>query len=154
MITRAVSAGSLLTPLAVLVPLLATLVGAGWAWTISPPLVVPVAIGGLTLTVAAGRRHYGIRVPLLAATWTLLATPVALFLWVAVILTTSICGKNVDGSWTASACIAGAIVFFALGSFGLRSRRATGIVPMALLAGVLTVLLVWAVAPGSPGYCD
>ena len=154
MVARAVSATKWLAPLAVLVPLVATLIGAAWAWTISPPLVIPVAVGGLVVTAAAGRRHYGIRVPLLAATWTLLAVPVALFLWVAVILNTSICGKNIDGSWTASACVAGAVVFFALGSFGLRSYRATAIVPLALLAGVLTVLLVWAVAPGSPGYCD
>jgi hypothetical protein len=108
----------------------------------------------LALTASAGRRRYGIRVPLLAATSTLLATPVALFLQVAVILNTSICGKDIDGSWAAFACILGAVVFFAIGSFGLRSHRATAIVPPGLLAGGLTVLLVFAVAPGSPGYCD
>ena len=106
------------------------------------------------MTAVTGRRHDGSRMPLVAATWTLLAVPVALFLWVAVILDTSICGKNVDDGWTAFACSLGAIVFFALGSFGLRSYRATSIVPLALLAGVLTVLLVFAVAPGAPGYCD
>ena len=154
MVMRAVSAEKWLAPLAVLVPILVTLIGGAWAWTISPPLALPVAVGGIALTAAAGRRYYGSRVPLLAAISTLLATPVALFLWVVVALNTSICGKHVEGGWTAVAFSLGAVAFFGLGSLGLRGYRATAIVPLALLAGVLTVLLVFAVAPGSPGYCD
>jgi hypothetical protein len=154
MVARAVSAAKWLAPLAVLVPLLATLIGVAWAWTISPPLVIPVAVGGLALIAAAGRRHYGLRVPLVAGAWTLLVTPVALFIWVAVIFNTSICGKNINGSWTALACSVGAIAFFAIGGFGLLTGRGRWIVPLALLAGVLAVLFMIAVAPGTQGYCD
>ena len=47
----------------------------------------------------------------------------------------------------------GALVFFAVGSFGLRTHRAS-IVPLALLAAVLAMLLMFAVVPGAQGACE
>jgi hypothetical protein len=151
---RAVPAQGLLAPLAVLVPILAMLVGAAWTFTISPPLALLVICGGLAATTAAGRHAYGARTSLLAGAWTVPAAFVAFWLWWAVSIDTSICSKNVGGGWTVLACAVGALVFLALGSFGLRTRRATSIVPMAVLAAVLATLLVFAVAPGSPGVCE
>ncbi len=154
MVERAVSARDWLTPLAVLVPILATVVGAAWAFTVFPPLALLVIAGGLTVTAFAGRPTYGARVSLLAGTFTVLAGPIAAYLWYAVSLSTSVCGKDVDSAWTALACGLGAVVFFVLGSFGLRTYRPMSIMPLALLAGVFAMFLVFAVAPGTPGFCE
>jgi len=153
-VARAVSARELLTPLAVLVPIVATVAGAAVAVTIFPPLALLVIAIGLAVTAFAGRPTYGVRVSLVAAACTLLACPVAFFIWWAVSIDTSICGKDVGSVWTVLACILGALVFFGVGSFGLRTYRAVAIMPMALLAAVLTMLLVFAVAPGAPGFCE
>ena len=130
---RAVSAQTWLTPLAVLIPIGATLVGAAWAVTVFPPLALLVIVGGLAVTAAAGRHTYGTRTSLVAAACTVLAGIGAVPLWYTVSINTSICGKDVDGAWTSFTCIVGALVFFALGSFGLRTHRAASIVPMSLL---------------------
>jgi hypothetical protein len=151
---RAVSARESLTPLAVLVPIGAMLVGAFWALVTFPPLALLVIGAGLAATAAAGRRTYGARTSLIAGACTLPAAFVAFWLWIAVSINTSICGKTIGSGWTALACIAGVLVFVALGSFGLRTGRAASIVPMALLAAVLAILLVLAVAPGTPGTCE
>ena len=154
MVARAVPARGLLAPLAVLVPILATVVGAAVAFTVFPPLALLVIAIGLTVTAFAGRPTYGTRVSLVAATCTLLACPVVFFIWWAISINTSICGKDVGSAWTVLACILGALVFFAVGSFGLRTYRAVAIMPMALLAAVLAMLLMFAVAPGAPGFCE
>src|SRR6266516_1414454 len=154
MALRAVSARESLTPLAVLVPIGAMLVGAFWAFMTSPPLAILVIGGGLAATAAAGRRTYGARTSLVAGACTLPAAFVALWLWWAISINTSICGKTVSSGWTGLACTAGALVFFALGSFGLRTGRAASILPMALLAAVLAMLLVFAVAPSTTGTCE
>lgn len=153
MVARAVSARDWLTPLAVLVPILATLVGTAWGFTVFPPLDLLVIPGGLATTAAAGRRTYGTRTSLVTGACTLLAGLVAAVLWYRVSISTSLCGKDVSGGWTLLAYILGALVFFALGSFGFRTHRATSIVPMALFAAVLALLLVLAVAPGTAGVC-
>jgi hypothetical protein len=155
MATRAVSAGKdWLTPLAVLVPILAMLVGAGWAFTFFPPLAILVICVGLAATAAAGRRTYGTRTSLIAGACTLPAALVAFAVWVAASINTSLCGKNLGNGWVVLAYAVGALAFFALGSFGLRTHRAASIVPLALLAGVLATLLVSVVAPGTPGICE
>jgi hypothetical protein len=154
MVARAVSARALLTPLAVLVPILVTVVGAAVAVTIFPPLALLVIAAGLAVTAVAGRATYGARVSLVAAGCTLLACPVAFFVWWAASINLSICGKNVGSVWTVLACILGALIFFGVGSFGLHTYRAIAIMPMALFAAVLTMLLVFAVAPGAPGFCE
>jgi hypothetical protein len=154
MVTRAVSARDWLTPLAVLVPILATVVGAAWAFTVFQPLALLVIAAGLTVTAFAGRPTYGARVSLVAGAFTLLAGPVAAYLWYAASLATSVCGKDVDDGWTALAYGFGVVVFFGLGSFGLRTYRPMSIMPLALLAGVFAMFLVFAVAPGTPGFCE
>ena len=151
---RAAPARETPAPLAVLVPSLATVVGAAWAFTIFPPLALLVIGAGLWPTALGGRSTYGARVSLVAAACTVLTCPVAFFLWWAVCINTSICGKDIGIVWTVLACFLGAIVFFGLGSFGVRTYRATSIMPPALLAGVLAMLAVLAVAPGAPGFCE
>ena len=151
---RAVSARESLTPLAVLIPIGAMLVGGFWALVTFPPLAILMIGGGLAATAAAGRRTYGARTSLVAGACCLPAALVAFWLWWVVSINTSICGKTVSSDWTGLACIAGALVFFALGSFGFRTGRAASIVPMALLAAVLTMLLVFGVAPGPMGTCE
>ena len=150
---RAVPAQGFLAPLAVLVPIATMLVAAAWAVTVFPPLALLVIAGGLAATAAAGRHTYGTRMSLVAAAGALLAAVVALPLWYAVSINTSICGKDVNGAWTSFVCMVGALVFFAVGSFGLRTHRAS-IVPLALLAAVLAMLLMFAVVPGAQGACE
>ena len=151
---RAVSVRETLTPLAVLVPIAAMLVAAFWALTAFPPLALLVIGAGLAAAAAAGRGTYGARTALVAGVCTIPAAFVSFWVWYAVSIATSICGKDVGAAWTVLACILGALVFFALGSFGLRTYRATTIVPLSLLAAVLTMLLVFVVAPGAPGFCE
>jgi hypothetical protein len=150
----AVSARASLTPLAVLVPILATVVGAFWAFTVFPPLALLVIAGGLAVTAYAGRPTYGARRSVAAAGCTLLVCPVVFIVSYVVAINTSICGKNMGSGWTALACVLGALIFFALGSLGVRNYHAAWVTPMALVAGVLGMLLVLAVAPGTPGFCE
>ena len=154
MATRAVSARNWLTPLVVLVPIMATVAGAAWAFTVFPPLALLVIAGGLTVTAFAGRHTYGARVYVLAGTFTLLAGPIAVYLLYALSLKTSICGKDVANGWTALAWSLGGLVFFALGSFGLRTYRPMSVMPLALLTGALAMFVVLAVAPETPGFCE
>jgi hypothetical protein len=49
MVARAVSARDWLAPLAVLVPILAMLIGAAWAFTVFPPLALLLSIMPLAL---------------------------------------------------------------------------------------------------------
>jgi hypothetical protein len=151
---RAVSARETLTPLAVLVPILAMLAGTAWAFTVFPPLALLVIGVGLAATAAAGRRTYGARTSLVAGACTLAASLVAVLLWWWISVDASLCGKSMDGRWTALGYVAGALVFFALGSYGLRTYRAASIVPLALIAAVLAMQLVFIVAPGTPGFCE
>lgn len=151
---RAAPAQSLLAPPAVLVPILAMLIGTAWAFTTFPPLAILTIGGGLAAAAAAGRRTYGARVSLVAAACTLPAAFVAFFLWWGISVDHSLCGKDVSRGWTALAYSAGLLVFFALGSFGLRTYRAASIVPLAVVAAVLAMSVVFVVAPGAPGFCE
>jgi hypothetical protein len=45
-------------------------------------------------------------------------------------------------------------VYFVLGSFGFRTFRASSVVPMAFLFGVLMTFLLVAAVPGTPGFCE
>lgn len=154
MAARAVSARDWLAPLALLVPIAAMLVGTAWAFTVFPPLCLLVICGGLAATAAAGRHTYGARVSLVTGACTLPAAFVAFWLWWGIGVSSSLCGKDVSGGWTALACTVGALVFLALGSFGLRTYRPWTIVPLAVVASALSMLLVIAVAPGTPGFCE
>ena len=119
-----------------------------------PPLCLFVICGGLAATAAAGRRTYGARVSLVTAACTLPAAFVAFWLWWGIGVSSSLCGKDVSGGWTALACTVGALVFLAMGSFGLRTYRPWTIVPLAVVAAALSTLLVFVVAPGMPGFCE
>jgi hypothetical protein len=151
---RAASARSLLTPLAVLVPILATVVFAAWAFTTWPPLALVAISGGLAVTAVAGRYTCGVRTALVSAAFTLLAAVVALPLWYALAINTSICGKTVDSAWEWLPPTVGVLVFFAMGSRGFRTDRASSMVPMALLFGILVTLLLVAAVPGTQGACE
>ena len=154
MVARAVSARDWLTPLAVLVPILAMLVGTAWAITTFPPLAILTICAGLAATAAAGRHTYGARISLIAGACALPAALVAFYLWWGISVDASLCGKDVTGGWTALACAAGVLVFFGLGSFGLQTGRAGWIVPLAIVAAVLAMSAVFVVAPGAPGFCE
>ncbi len=151
---RAASARSLLTPLAVLVPILATPLVAFWALTIWPPLALLAIVGGLAATAVAGRYTYGVRASLVPAVLTLLAGVVALPVWYAISINTSICGKTVDTAWAWLPPTIGVLVFLVMGSRGFRTDRASSMVPMALLFGVLATLLLVAAVPGTQGACE
>jgi len=154
MVARAVSARDWLTPLAVLVPILGTVVGGIWALTRWPPLVLLVIVGGLAVTAMAGKGPYGARVSLVVAILALVAGFIGLFVALVIGFNTSICGKTISGAWAWVPLAGGALVYFGLGSYGLRTGRSLYVVPLALLSGVLTALLLVALVPGTPGYCD
>jgi hypothetical protein len=139
MVARAVSARDWLTPLAVLIPIGVMLVGTAWAFTVFPPLALLVICGGVAVTAAAGRDSYGARISLATAAFTLPAAFAAFVLWVWIAIGTSICGKDVAGGWSAVACIVGALVF---------------LVPLAVVVAAVSVFLVIAAAPGTPGFCE
>jgi hypothetical protein len=151
---RAASARSLLTPLAVLVPILATAVGAFLGLTTWPPLSLVAIVVGLTVTAVAGRYTYGVRASLVPAAFTLGAGALAFPFWYAISINTSICGKTIDTGWAWLPPTIGVLVFFAMGSSGFRTDRAASMVPMALLFGILVTLLLVAVVPGTHGACE
>jgi hypothetical protein len=156
MVTRAVSAGrDWLTPLALLVPILATVAATLWALTFWPPLMLVTIAGGLTVTAFAGARTYGVRTALAVGALTLIAGAVGLFVsfWAA-LSSSSICGKSVADTWQWLPFAGGVLVYFALGSYGFRSNRAYAVVPLALFAGVIAILVLIALLPGTQGYCD
>jgi hypothetical protein len=151
---RAVSARSWLTPLAVLVPILATL-AAGLAALATWPPLIPVAIAaGLAITAVAGRRTYGARRSLATAAVTLVAGVVALFISLWAVLTTSICGKSIADAWLWVPWTGAVLVYLAVGIYGFRILRPVVVVPMGLLVGVITLLVLIRVVPGTPGFCD
>jgi ABC-type enterochelin transport system permease subunit len=151
---RAVSVRGVLTPLAVLVPILATVAAATWALTVFPPLILVAVAGGLTATAFAGKRPYGIGTSLVTGGVTLVAGAVGLFIVLVVSFSSSICGKTIADAWVWVPLTGGALVYFALGIYGFLTDRAPYVVPMALLFGVLMMLLLIYLVPGSPGFCD
>jgi hypothetical protein len=154
MATQAVSPRDWFAPLAVLVPIGVMLVGTAWAFTIFPPLALLVVCGGLAVTAAAGRRSHGARVSLVTVALALPAAFAAFVLWVWIAAGTSVCGKDVSGGWHAVAWIVGALVFLTLGSYGLRTGRPWTIVPLAVVAAAISIVLLLAAAPGTPGFCE
>jgi hypothetical protein len=155
MVARAVTARDWLTPLAVLVPILATAAAALVALASWPPLVPVAVLLGLAVTARAGRRTYGVRISLLTALLTLVADVVALFIAFAVsINNASVCGKTIADGWLWLPWTGGVLVYFAVGTYGLRTGRALFLVPLALLFGVLTVLTLIALVPGTHEFCD
>jgi hypothetical protein len=106
------------------------------------------------VTAIAGKNAYGVRTPILAGFFTLVACLPAYFILLWASYAGSLCGKEVHGAWNAVPFAAGALVFFAVGTYGFRTRRSASIVPMAFLFAAVAVLLLFALVPGAPGYCD
>lgn len=155
MTLRAVSAkSSWLTPLAVLAPILAIIVASVWALTVFPPLVLVMIAAGLAVTAVAGQRTYGARLALAVAGLTLVAGVVALFVSFWAFVVGPVCGKDMVDAWRWVPFAAGALVYFALGSYGFRTERAHSIVPLALVAGLIVMLVLVALVPGTQGFCD
>lgn len=154
MVTRAVSARDWLTPLAVLVPIGLAPVAVVAALATWPPLAILAVAGGFAATMFAGRRTCGVATSLVAAVLTWVAAVVSLFLWIAISINTSICGKTMDDAWVWLPFPGGAVVFLAVGSFGFRTGRASSIVPLAFLGGVIVLFMLIAAVPGTHGICE
>ena len=154
MVTRAVSAERWLTPLAVLVPILATVVAGFVALNLWPPSTLVAVPAGLAVTAIAGRRTYGMRISLATAGLTLGVSVVAFVVFAWASWTTSICNKTIADGWLWLSVAAGALVYFTVGSYGFRTGREVFVVPMALFFGALTVLALFYLVPGTPGICD
>ena len=128
--TAAAPAREWLAPLAVLVWILATVVGGVWCLADGHrSLLVAVLPGGLALTALAGRRAYGMMTPFLAGFFTLLACFPAFVIVLWASYQSPICSKEIHGIWNAVLILGGLLVFFALGVFGFRTRFAPAIVP-------------------------
>jgi hypothetical protein len=154
MVARAVSAERWLTPLAVLILILATVVAAFVTLNLRPPLVLVAVPAGLAITAIAGRRTYGLPISLATAGLTLAAGTVAFVVFAWASWTSSICGKTIADGWLWPTLATGAFVYFGVGIYGLRTGREVYVVPAALLSGALTVLALFYLVPGTPGFCD
>jgi hypothetical protein len=157
MATRAAPAASLLTPLAVLVPIVASPAVALWVLSThqpaAPVLSLLVFAGGLTAVVVVGRFTYGWRVSVLTTIATWGVGIVAWPLWYAISINTSICGKSIDSGWGWLPPTGGAIAFTLTGGWGLREYRIWG-VPLALVVAFVVVLLLVLAVPGTNGFCE
>jgi hypothetical protein len=154
MATRVVSARDWLTPLAVLVPILATPLVAIWIAPKSRVAALVVLVAGLTAISAAGHFSYGRRRSVLSAilTWSVLVASFPVFFLISI--NTSICGKDISGAWEWLPPTAALLAFFAVGGWGLRAYRAFGAAPLAYAIGFVVLVLLLAAVPGTPGFCE
>jgi hypothetical protein len=154
MATRAVSARDWLTPLAVLVPILATPLVAIWIAPKSRVAALVVLVAGLIAISAAGHFSYGRRRSVLSAivTWSLLVASFPVFFLISI--NTSICGKDISGAWEWLPPTAALLAFFAVGGWGLRAYRAFWAAPLAYAIGFVVLVLLLAAVPGTPGICE
>jgi hypothetical protein len=154
MVTRAVSASRLLTPLAVLVPILATPLLALWIAPTSWAGALLVLVAGLTAISVAGHLTYGRRRSVLSAvlTWVILIVSFPVFLGISI--NTSICGKNIAASWEWLPPAAALLAYFAVGVWGLSAHRASWAAPLGYAVGFVVLVLLLASVPGTPGICE
>lgn len=156
---RAVPAQKLLAPLAVLVPIGATPLLGFWALskdptTLGPLFALLVLAGGLTAVAVAGRADYGVRVSIGTAVITWVVAVLALPVWYALEISSSICNKDLAAAWAWLPPTGGSLVFLIVGSLGLRTRRNFTVVPVAGLLGVLAFLMLVAAVPGTQSFCE
>lgn len=160
MVARAVSAGrSWLTPLAVLVPLVATPVVGLWALETDPVGVgvvfaVLVFAAGLMAIRLAGRSEYGSAVSIGTALVTWVVGFLGLPLWYFLSIETSACGKEIGAGWVWLPPAVGALVFALVGGWGLRTHRGLWVVPLALVFAALVVFGLVLAVPGNQGTCE
>jgi len=117
MALRAVSVARLLTPLAVLVPIIAAPLGAVWLAPRSQVLALVVLVAGLMAVAASGHFTYGVRTSVLAAILTWVALVVSFPVFFVISINTSICGKYIDAAWAWLPQTAGVLAFFAVGGW-------------------------------------
>ena len=155
MATRAVSAGkSWLTPLAVLVPILATPLLAIWISPKSRVAALLVLVGGLVAISAAGHFTYGRRKSVLSAILTWIALIASFPVFFLISINTSICGKDIQAAWEWLPPTAALLVFFTVGSWGLSTYRAFWAAPLGYLIGFVVMVLFIVAVPGTPGFCE
>ena len=154
MVTRAVSARRWLTPLAVLVPILATPLVGIWIAPKSRVAALVVLVAGLLAISAAGHFTYGRRKSVLSAvlTWTALVVSFPVFLLISI--NTSICGKDIAAAWAWLPPSAALLAFFAVGAWGLVAHRAFWAAPLGYVIGFVILILLLAAVPGTPGFCE
>ena len=149
------SAEGWLAPLAVLASILATIVIGVWCLADGHGALLVVALpGGIALTALAGKRAYGVWVPLLTNVLTLAACFPAFLILLWASYQSSICGKEIHGIGYAVLIGGGLLVFFGAGMFGFRARLAPLIVPAGFIAAVLAMVLLSYLLPGTPTTCS
>jgi hypothetical protein len=154
MVARAVSAGRLLTPLAVLVPILATPLVAIWITPRSRAAGLVALVLGLVAISVAGHFTYGRRRSVVSAVLTWITMVGAYIAFVFVSIDTSICGKNIAPAWEWLAPTAALLTYCAVGGWSLNARRAVWGAPLGFTAGFVVLVLLLLVVPGAPGYCE
>jgi hypothetical protein len=151
---RAVSAAKVLTPLAVLVPILATPLVAIWISPRSRGVALLVLVGGLVAISATGHFTYGRRKSVLSAILTWIALIASFPIFFLISINTSICGKDIDPAWEWLPPTAALLAFFAVGGWGLSAYRAFWAAPLGYVVGFVVLLLLLAAVPGAPGFCE
>jgi len=156
MVTRAVSAGKdWLTPLAVLVPILAApvlvaLLGAGGHQAFRLLLI----FGGLAAIAVVGYFTYGVLTSVLAAVLTWLLAVASFVVFWEIDINTSMCGKNIAAGWGWLPPTLGGLTFFAVGGWALQARHGKWGVPLAYAAGFAVLMLLLLLVPGTTGTCE
>jgi hypothetical protein len=148
--TRAVSAErGTLTPLVVLVPSLATVVGADFALAYARGLAGVVILVGLTITALVGVRWYSAPLVLGTALLTLGGGAVGTVFLAFFELASGLgCMSLVGGWWLAGAVACGALAYFAVATAGFQAAKYPLLaVVLALILGLIAMWAALAFAP-------
>jgi hypothetical protein len=155
MVTRAVSAGKdWLTPLALLVPIIAApavaiLVGVG-----SSARVLLLLFAGLAVVAVVGYFTYGVLTAVLAAVLTWLLAVVSFLVFWAISINTSVCGKVIAAGWGWLPPTLGGLAFFAVGGWALQAHHGKWGVPLGYAVGFTLLTLTLLAVPGTVGTCE
>jgi hypothetical protein len=155
MVTRAVSAGKdWLTPLALLVPIIAApavaiLVGVG-----SSARVLLLLFAGLAVVAVVGYFTYGVLTAVLAAVLTWLLAVVSFLVFWAVSINTSVCGKVIAAGWGWLPPTLGGLAFVAVGGWALQAHHGKCGVPLGYAVGFTLLTLTLLAVPGTVGTCE
>ncbi len=140
-----------LAPLVVLVPSLATVVVAAFAWGYSRGSAI-AAVGvialGFAATLAVGSRTYDRRRVLGTAALTLgagvLATGILVLWQLGAVLS---CGETLTSGWLVAGVASGSLVHLTTATAGFRAKRPLVAVLFGLILGLIAVFLVLSAAP-------
>jgi hypothetical protein len=142
-----------LTPLAVLVPSLATVVVAVIALGASHsfPLVVLVLVLGFAITAQVGSRWYSRRLVLGTAGLTLGGGTIGtVFLTFWALGSALGCMQEISGWWIVGALAGAALVYLALGTVGFRAEFPLVVVTSAVILALVTMGVILGLAPQTP----